>query len=185
MPLIPVTLNVYMGDPTPLPEVRVSVWTEEYDGCVFDGTTDEAGEVTFALDPGIYNVFLQKNGVAFGSLPHQIETIDVPLTLSYEGVTYTFPQESNGTVYLYGDVKDLNMNPLVSAKVQIYLTSTPQTKSGAVLDKTILEVYTDETGRWGALLPSGSIVTVVLLGGNFQRTGVLPFTGPINIIDLT
>jgi hypothetical protein len=184
MPLIPITVNVYMGDPTPIPEVRLSAWTEDYDLCVYDGQTDSNGVCSFALDEGIYNIFLQKENVSFGILPKTIETIDTPIIVSYEGITHTFPQATNGTVYLYGDLKDLNMNPLVSAKVQVYLTSNPQTKNGALLDKNILEVYPDETGRWGVLLPSGSLITVVVLNSNFQHTAVLPFVGPINILDL-
>lgn len=184
MPLIPITVFTYTEINTPLSEVRISVWTEEYDLCVFDGITDENGLIVFALDAGVYNIFLHKNGLSFGTLPYEIEIIDNPVNLSYRGQTYNILQPTNGTVYLYGDVKDLNMNPLISAKVQVHLTNTPQIKNGAVLDKTILEICTDETGRWGALLPSGSIITVTILGGNFQRTGILPFTGPVNILDL-
>lgn len=184
MPLIPITINVYVGDPIPVPEARVSIWTEEYSECIYDGYTDENGQLTFGLDSGIYNIFLLKKGVSFGVLPKQMEVLSVPLTLTYTGIPMETPPESNGTVYLYGDIKDLNMNPKTQTKVQIYLTNSPQTKNGSLLEKTIIEIYTNETGRWSTLVPSGCLVTVVILNSNFQRTGILPFSGPINVLDL-
>lgn len=184
MPLIPVTINLFIGDPVPISNARVSIWDEEYTTCLYDEYTDVNGQATVGLDVGIYRVFLQKQDISFGILPKDIELIDVPISVTYEGIAQTYPSGSNGTIYLYGDVKDLNLNPITSSKIQIYLASNPQTKSGALLDKTIMEVYTNESGRWGTLLPGGSTVTVVVLGSNFQRTGILPFTGNLNILEL-
>ena len=185
MPLIPVTLNALTDNSTPISSARASVWTEDYSSCVFDGYTDTGGQLVFALDPGIYKLFLNKTDIVFSPLPMTIELIEDPAIISFFGVPQTFPTESNGTVYLYGDIKDLTMNPISSAKIQIYLTNNPQTKNRALLDKSIREVYTDGNGRWGTLLPAGSLVTFVVLNSNFKRTGTLPFTGRINVLDLT
>ena len=184
MPLIPVTINVLAADNSPLEEARVSIWAEDYSECVYDDYTDNNGQTVIGLAEGVYHIFLKKIGFSFEMMPKDIETTDVPVSVVYRGTAQLFPSESNGLVYLYGDIKDINLNPIVRSKVQIYLTANPQIKQGAALDKTILEVYTDEAGRWGTLLPSGCLVTVIILSSSLQRTGTLPFVGPINVLDL-
>jgi hypothetical protein len=185
MALIPITVFVYMGDPTPIEGVRVSIWKNDYSSCVFDDYTNSGGNAIAPLEEGQYHIFLKKDNVAFNPQPKDISVSDTPFTAEYEGIPQNFPPNSNGTVYLYGDCKDLNLNPMVFNKIQVYMTASPQIKDYAILDKSVLEVFTDQTGRWGTILPGGSHVTVIILNSNFQRSGFLPFNGRLNILDLT
>jgi hypothetical protein len=177
-------LNVVVTDDDSLevmPDVNITVWNEDYTVCMGTGVTDVNGAFTLPLEDGTYFVFLQKDNVSFFSQPKEVGINGSTYSLNVEAHVYVNPTIGPGLVYLYGYINDLNMNPIPSSKVVVFLTKAPQNKNGFVLDKGTVEVFTDATGLWSLLVPGGCSISVTILSCNFSKSGTLPFSGRLDI----
>jgi hypothetical protein len=182
--VVPITFQAIRSDTLEALEgVEISVWSETYDTYLGGGTTDSSGVFVLGLDEGTYKVFFLKNGYTFYPLPKTLGVETNPLDIEFKGTPVEIPPIPSGLVYLHGTISKLSLNPS-PLPVYVHLNGTPQTKNEAVLDRTTMTVCTNYDGNWGVLLAGGVRVTVSIPGCKFQKTGILPFGGSINVIDL-
>lgn len=183
--LVPTTIHVVdKATNNPIEGVSISIWNADYSLSFGEGVTDANGDFVIGLEPALYSVFLLKTGYTFCSLPKSIGVGETPDVYDVIGTATPVPVIPLGLVWLYGEVKDLNLNPLPNVAVAIALAATPQKKNGALLDRSTMTIYTDGAGKWGTLLPGGALVTVTIISCKMMKSGTLPFEGPISINDL-
>lgn len=183
--LVPTTIHIIDKDTLlPLEGVVVSVWNSDYSAMAGDGITDNSGNFLLGLEPDGYRGFFAKSGYTFYPIPTTIGVGEEASLFEIEGTPVVTPAIPQGLVWLYGEVKDTSLNPLINAAVNIFLLGTPQTKNGAVLERAITTVYTDCAGKWGILLAGGTRVSVTILAGKYSKSGILPFTGSIEVNDI-
>lgn len=182
--LIPITFQSIRSDTlSTLEDVEVSVWSETYDTYLGSGSTDSNGEFVLGLMAGTYKVFFLKEGYTFYPLPKTLGVETNPLDIEFKGTPIEAPVVPIGYVYLHGTISKLTLNPS-PLPVYVHLNGTPQTKNNTVLDRATMTVCPDAAGYWGVLLAGGARVTVSIPGCKFQKSGILPFEGTINVNDL-
>lgn len=184
--LVPTTFQISKyADITPLEGVSISIWDIDYTVCLESGTTDVNGVLTVGLESNTeYRVFLQKSSYTFYPLPKTVAIAEAPETFEFFGTEASTPAIPEGLVWFYGEVKDLTLNPVVNAVVNISLTTTPQAKGEAVLVRSTMQVFTDANGKWGTLISGGTRVSVAIPSCKFSKTGILPYTGTMGVQDL-
>jgi len=184
--IVPTTIAVLNNaDITPLSGVAVSVWNTAYTLCLESGVTNGSGILVIGLESDTeYRVFLQKTNFTFYPIPKTIAITETPETFEFLGTEAITPAIPDGLVWLYGEVKDLTLNPSINTPVSISLATTPQSKGEAMLVRSTMQVFTDVAGRWGTLISGGTRVSVAILSCKFSKTGILPFTGTIDVRDL-
>lgn len=87
-------------------------------------------------------------------------------------------------VKLYGKFVDMTNTPIAGEPVFIRLRPVPQTIEDRTIIKDLYSIITDEEGYFEVELIGGINVVVSMPRASFQVSGVLPFMGTLDVVEL-
>ena len=175
-------------DSNRVPDAFVKITNDTYSQVLHTGTTNVSGEITAALDDGLYNVLIRKSFFNFEVPESMTVAGSGSFTFAGSGFSPTAPSAPE-TCTVYGYVIDLSGTPVKNATVKAIETSTERFANSSKVVKVTKSIKTDSSGyfeleliRSSLLVPIGIpyTFTITYPGFSYSVSVIVPDSSTIN-----
>lgn len=153
-----VTLHTQTSASVDIPYVRVTVMNPDEDEVIFNGVTDEEGDLTLQLDALTYDIRCLKTGHTFAA---QTAAVTEDATINITGASVVAGAAKPDGCLVYGTIK-AGVRPLSGATVKMrqVLTRPPTVEDSVIMAGTLLETTTNGNGYFEGEMAAGTKIQV-------------------------
>jgi len=184
------TITIVDATLVPLPETQVDIWDSGMTGLIWSGTTDVAGQVNVAINPGTYNVLLRRHRTVF-TVPEILTVVGpAPVTVQYTGAELSLVTPTNpDTCVVFGDIFDIDGVPDDQVSPESIIITARRTRSPIATGTRLYsldpsEVRADASGHFEILLARNLKVNLKIPRIGLDKTFTVPDAPSADIVTL-